>query len=145
MTLIYWEWHLIPRWPLRSIFTRFRKQLFKDGILMKSWRLCHEISLVGRCSWGFLLPVSEYCSAVWSSAADTHHKLLDRVVSGARFLTGGVFECDMLIVDLCQYCVCCIRSGGLVSASYMRECTMGYTTIHVATLHPSIHVATENT
>ena len=27
--------------------------------------------------------------------ADTHLKLLDRVVSGARFLTGGVFECDI--------------------------------------------------
>ena len=36
----------------------------------------------------------EYCSAVWCSAADTHlNKLLDRGVSGARFLTGGVFEC----------------------------------------------------
>ena len=33
--------------------------------------------------------------AVWCSAADTHLKLLDRAVSGARFLTGGVFECDI--------------------------------------------------
>ena len=24
----------------------------------------------------------------------THHKILDRAVSGARFLTGSVFECD---------------------------------------------------
>ena len=38
---------------------------------------------------------SKYCSAVWSSAADTHLRLLDRVVSGASFLTGGVFECDL--------------------------------------------------
>ena len=29
------------------------------------------------------------------SAADTHLQLLDRVVSGASFLTGGVFECDL--------------------------------------------------
>ena len=36
-----------------------------------------------------------YCSAVWCSAADTHLKLLDRAVSGARFLTRGVFECDI--------------------------------------------------
>ena len=35
------------------------------------------------------------CSAVWCCAADIHLKLLDRVVSGARFLTGGVFECDI--------------------------------------------------
>ena len=36
-----------------------------------------------------------YCSAVWCSAADTHLKLLDRVVNGASFLTGGVFECNL--------------------------------------------------
>ena len=40
------------------------------------------------------MTVLEYCSAVWCSAADTHLRLLDRVVSGASFLTGGVFECD---------------------------------------------------
>ena len=28
-------------------------------------------------------------------AADTYLKLLDRPVSGARFLTWGVFECDI--------------------------------------------------
>ena len=41
------------------------------------------------------MPVLEYCSAVWCSPADTHLKLLDRVVSGASFLTGGVFACDL--------------------------------------------------
>ena len=34
-------------------------------------------------------------SAVWCSAADTHLELLERAVCGARFLTGGVFECDI--------------------------------------------------
>ena len=43
---------------------------------------------------GFVLPVLEYCSTVWSTA-DTHLGLLDCVVSGASFLTGGVFECDL--------------------------------------------------
>ena len=32
---------------------------------------------------------------MWCSAADTHLKLLDRAVSVARFLTGGVFQCDI--------------------------------------------------
>ena len=36
-----------------------------------------------------------FYSAVWCSAADTHLILLDRVVSGASFLTGGVFEYDL--------------------------------------------------
>ena len=55
----------------------------------------HDRSLLERCFRGFVLPVLEYCSAVWCSAADTHLKPLDRAVSGARFLTGGVFECDI--------------------------------------------------
>ena len=37
----------------------------------------------------------EYSSPVWCSAADTQLELLDRVVSGASFLSGGVFACDL--------------------------------------------------
>ena len=65
------------------------------GFLRKSWRVFHDRSLLGRCFRGFVLPVLEYCSTAWCSAADTHLKLLDRAVSGARFLTGGVFECGI--------------------------------------------------
>ena len=65
------------------------------GILRKSWRVFHNRSLLDRCFRGFVLPVLEYCYAVWSSAADTYLKLQDRAVSGARFLTGVVFECDI--------------------------------------------------
>ena len=50
---------------------------------------------LGDAFGGFALPVLEYCSAVWLSAADTHLKLLDRAVCGARFLTGELFECDI--------------------------------------------------
>ena len=51
--------------------------------------------LIGRCFWGIVLSVLEYCSAVWCSAADTHLKLVDRVVSGACFLAGGVLNCNL--------------------------------------------------
>ena len=64
------------------------------GILRKSWQLFHDRLLLGSCFRGFVHPVLEYCSAVWCSATDTHIKLLDHAVSDARFLTGGVFECD---------------------------------------------------
>ena len=60
-----------------------------------SWRVFQDRSLLERCFRGFVLPILEYCSAVWCSAADTHLKLLDRAVSGDRFLTEGVFECDI--------------------------------------------------
>ena len=63
--------------------------------LRKSWHVFYDRLIFGRCFKGFVLPVLECCSAVWCSAADTHLKLLDRVVSGASFLTGGVFECDL--------------------------------------------------
>ena len=55
------------------------------GILGKSWQVFHDRLLLGRCFRGFVLPVLEHCSAVWCSAADTHLKLLDRVVGSASF------------------------------------------------------------
>ena len=58
------------------------------GILRESWRVFHDRSLLRRCFQGFVLLVLENCSAVWCLAADTHLKLLDRAVIGARFLTG---------------------------------------------------------
>ena len=77
---------------LRSISRAASQRL---RILRKSWRVFHDRSLLGRWFRGFVLPVLEYCSAVWCSAADTHLKLLDGAFSSARFLTGGVFECDV--------------------------------------------------
>ena len=57
---------------------------------------------------GFVLPVLKYCSAVWCWAADTQIKLLYRVVSGASFLTDGVFVCDIAhrrsVAVLCMPC-----------------------------------------
>ena len=94
--------------------------------ILKSWQVFHDRPFLGRCFRGFVLPVSEYCSAVWCSAADTHLKLLDYVVSGANFLTGGVFECDlahrrsaavlcMLYKMRCLWCSSCSVCAGAFS------------------------------
>ena len=94
---------------LRSVSRAASQRL---AILRKSWRLFHDRSLLlRRCFRGFVLPVLEHCSAVWCSAADTHLKLLDRAVSGARFWTGVCLSVTLLIVDPSQSCVCFIRSG----------------------------------
>ena len=77
---------------LRSVSRAASQRLL---ILRKSWWVFHDRSLLGRCFRGFVLPALEYCSGVWCPAADTHLKLLDRAVSGARFLTGVVFDCDI--------------------------------------------------
>ena len=53
---------------LRSVSRAASQRL---GIL-KCWREFHDKVLIGRCFGSFVLPVLEYCSAVWCSVADTH-------------------------------------------------------------------------
>ena len=65
------------------------------GILRKYWWVFHDKLLIRRCFWDFVLPVLEYFSAVWCLAADIHLKLLNRVISGACFLAGGMLNCDL--------------------------------------------------
>ena len=77
---------------LRSVSRAASQRL---AILRKSWQVFYDRSLLRRRFRGFVLPVLEYCPAFWCSAADTRLKQLDRAVSGARFLAGGVFECDI--------------------------------------------------
>ena len=43
-----------------------------------------------------------YCS----SYTDTHHKLMDSLVSGACYLTGGVFDCNIAHHRSWQYYDC---------------------------------------
>ena len=75
---------------LRSVSSAPSQRL---GILRKIAAI--QDTLLGRCVRGFVRSVLEYCSAVWCSTADTHLKLRDSAVRGARFLTCGVFECDI--------------------------------------------------
>ena len=74
----------------------------------------NDRSVLERCVRRFALPVLEYCSAVWFSAANAHLKLLDGVVSGAGFLNGDVIECTIAhrrsACGIIMYAVC-IRSG----------------------------------
>ena len=89
------------------------------GILRKSWQVFHDRLFLGRCFRGFVLAVLEYSSAVWCSAADTHLKLLDRVVSGASFLAGVCLSVTLHIVHLWQYYLCCTRSGVIRCTLFM--------------------------
>ena len=91
MLLLCMIWKMAFEKHLRSVSTAASQRLC---ILRKSWRVFRDRALLGRCFRGFVLRVLEY-SAVLCSAADTHLKLLDWAVSLARFLTGGVFECDI--------------------------------------------------
>ena len=52
------------------------------------------------------MPVLEYCSSVLCSAAESHLKLLDRVVRSAGSLAGGVLNCNLAhrrsVAELCM-------------------------------------------
>ena len=88
---------------LRSVSNAAAQRL---GIMRKSWQVFHDRSLLLRSCWSFVLPVLEYCSAVWCSAADSHLKLLARVARSAGFLAGGVLECNLAhrrsVAELCM-------------------------------------------
>ena len=77
---------------LRTVYSASAQRLI---VMRKSWEVFHDRSLLLRSFWGFVLPVLGYCSAVWCSAADSHLKLLDRVVRSAGLLPGGVIDCNL--------------------------------------------------
>ena len=92
MTLIYWVWHLIKRWPLRSFFARFPEQVLKDLV---SWWSPGKHSLID-CLLGdaFAVLSSPFWSTVMQCGARLHiHTLNYRTLyfSVASYLTGGVF------------------------------------------------------
>ena len=72
---------------LRSVSSAAAQRI---GIMRKSWLLSHDRSLLLRSFWSFVRPVLEYFSAVLCSAANSHLKLLHRVVRSAGFLASGV-------------------------------------------------------
>ena len=90
---------------LRSVSSA-AAQMF--GIMRKFWQVFHDRSLLVRFFWSFVLPVLEYFSAVWCSAADLHLKLLDRVLRSAGFLAGGVLECNLARRSVAEF-TCYLR------------------------------------
>ena len=58
----------------------------KIGLLRKSFRIFGDHDVLLRCFNSFILPCLEYCSPVWSSAADSDLKLLDKNLRACKFL-----------------------------------------------------------
>ena len=65
------------------------------GIYRKTMSVFRDVSIVAKFFWAYILPVLEYCSPVWMSAATSHLSLLDRVVSQVGWLSGGNASCDL--------------------------------------------------
>ena len=81
------------------MFVLFPEQLPQRlGIFRKFRLVFHNQSLLVISFRGFVLPVLDYCCAVWCSTADIH--ILNKdvgpiVVSGACFLPGGMLDCTL--------------------------------------------------
>ena len=93
--LVIFEWCLMLMTFEKNLPSVFRAATQTLGILRKSWRVFHYRSLLLRSFGWFVMPVMEYCSALWWSPADSHLKLMDRAVSSASFLAGGVLKCNL--------------------------------------------------
>ena len=57
----------------------------KTGLLRKCFKTFGNREALTRSFFAFILPCFEYCSPVWSSAALSHLRLLDRAFNGIRF------------------------------------------------------------
>ena len=77
------------------------------GILKKTMSVFRDVAVVAKRFWAFILPVLEYCSPVWMSAATSHLSLLDRVVGQVSRLSGGSVSCDLWhrhkVASLCVF------------------------------------------
>ena len=58
----------------------------KIGLLRKSFKIFGEPSILKKCFNSYILPCLEYCAPAWSSAANSHLKLLDKNVRSCKFL-----------------------------------------------------------
>ena len=59
----------------------------KIGLLRKSYRIFGDHDVLLRCFNSFILPCLEYCSPVWTSATDSHLKLLDKNLRAWNFFS----------------------------------------------------------
>ena len=65
------------------------RQVASRLLLRKAARLfACDSAILGRCLRAYVLPLVEYCSPLWSSAAETHLSLLDRVFNVASGIGG---------------------------------------------------------
>ena len=79
---------------VRSIVSRVSQRIF---ILRFVKRVFVETSVLLRCYYAFVLPIIEYCSQVWGSAAECHLQRLERQVYSVAKLCN-----DQTFLSLCH-------------------------------------------
>ena len=77
---------------IRSLVNSASRKL---GLMRKAYTIFNDVSISGRCFNCFVLPHLEYCAPVWSSAAASHIRLVDKVLNTGQFLCDGNPLCDL--------------------------------------------------
>ena len=88
---------------LRGTFVLFLLRLLKRLVYLEN--LLESLGIMMRCFNSFILPCLEYCSPVWSSAADSHLKLLDKNLRACKFLIPNLtisLQHRRFIISLCM-------------------------------------------
>ena len=123
MTFTYWKYNI---WFYKLTFEKHlpsasRAASQRLGNLRKSWRV-FDRSLLESCFQCFVLPVLEYCSAAWCSAADKHFMIRYHTVHGDSVLTGRVLEC--IIAHRRSLVVSCMLSTIRCKRFDVTRCTL---------------------
>jgi len=73
---------------------------------MRARKIFGSSDVMLHCFRSFILPVLEYASVVWSSAAASHLSMLDRVVNRCSRLMNGEVPCNLdnrhMVAGLCM-------------------------------------------
>ena len=76
------------------------------GIMRRGLKIFDSVEVVHHCFNSFMLPVLEYASVVWGSAAHTHLALLNRIVNSCSYLMNDAVPCNLknhrLVAGLCM-------------------------------------------
>ena len=75
------------------------------GIMRRGLKIFDSVEVVHHCFNSFMLPVLEYASVLWGSAAHTHSALLNRIGNRCSYLMNDVVPCNLnnrrLVAGLC--------------------------------------------
>ena len=112
MTLLHWEWHLIPKWPLRSIFAQFPEQLLNGLVPRGSPGECSMTNRFLGDTFG-VLSYPFWSTVLQFGARPPMHTLNYWTVQSEVpvSLLGVYLSVTLHIIDLWRYYVCCTRSG----------------------------------
>ena len=88
------------------------------GILILVKRVFLDTSVLLRCYYAFGLPILEYCSSVWLSAAECHLQLLERQVYSVAGCVLIRVSCRCVVRVILLLYVCCTRLIGTGNIVY---------------------------